>query len=90
MVPWVPLTVPTSDQVVPPYTHKFPVIPSITPLPDTAFGNALFKVVCGLFGGFTFTSATVPIIVTEVPVVPCIPVPVIPWVPVVPWIPIVP
>jgi hypothetical protein len=43
---------------------------SITPFPATAAGKAVFKVVCGLFGGFTFTFATEPIITTDVPSIP--------------------
>jgi hypothetical protein len=33
-------------------------------------GKAAFNVVCGLFGGATFTSAIDPTIVTDVPAVP--------------------
>jgi len=43
------------------------------PSPATAPGRAAFKVVCGLLGGSTFTSATESTIVTDVPVEPCAP-----------------
>jgi hypothetical protein len=39
----------------------------MAPLPELASEKAAFNVVCGLFGGSTFTSATDPIIVTDVP-----------------------
>ena len=66
--------VPTSSQVDPSYTQSSPVARSITPFPATALGNALFRVVCGSLGGSTFTSATDPMIVIEVPWSPFDPV----------------
>jgi hypothetical protein len=56
--------------VAPSYTHKSPLASSITEFPAIAPGKAVFKVVCGLLGGLTFTSATEPIIVTDVPALP--------------------
>jgi hypothetical protein len=55
------------DQINASYTHRSPVVSSIAAFPALAIGNAEFKVVCGLLGGFTLTSRTEPIIVTDVP-----------------------